>query len=170
MKTDTGGEKMLRIENAERLYEYVMASTGQANVRIYRNLHQKCWSVQTKTAKGWRVLCHAQQFNGTQATFRVSEAGRLRTIRNRAKTVHAYCYATLCSLNSHTVQDWTSATSYVSISYNPYNAPSFVCTPMLRPPLERFQSWLKPHYTPIESARVVIGRSHGAIEGANIGS
>jgi hypothetical protein len=147
--------------DAENLYKYVMSSAGSADVRIYRNLHQKCWSVQTKTAKGWRVLCHAQQFNGTQATFRVSEAGRLRTIRNRAKNVHAYCYVTLCSLSSHTVQNWTSATSYVSISYNPYHGlSSFVSTPM------------GTHYrpldsTPIASARVVIGRSNGHLEGAN---
>jgi len=159
-------EGMLRITDAGNLYRYVMASTGSADVRIYRNLHQRCWSVQTKTARGWRVLCHATCFNAVQATFRVSEAGRLRTIRNRAKNVHAYCYATLCDLSSRTVQDWISATSYVSISYNPYSAQSFVSTPML-PPHCYVTPRLKPHYTPIESARVVIGRSNGHLEGAN---
>ena len=153
-----------RFTDADSLYRYVMSSAGSADVRIYRNLHQKCWSIQTKTEKGWRVLCHATCFNSTQATFSVSQAGRLRTIRNRAKTVHAYCYATLCSLSSHTVQEWTSATSYVSISYNPYRAPSFVSTP-LGPNYISFA--VGADCTPIEFARVVIGRANGHLEGAN---
>lgn len=59
--------------------------------RIYRNLHRKCFSIQSRIkGKGWRVTDYAENMSASNVTFRVYEAGRLRCIRQQRKNVHAF--------------------------------------------------------------------------------
>ena len=59
-------------------------------MRVYRNLHKKCWSVQQKQKGRWKVVAHAESITLLDCVFRVSEAGRQRVLRESRKNVHAY--------------------------------------------------------------------------------
>lgn len=63
----------------------------KSGYRIYRNLHQKRWSIQGNlVGRGWRVIGHATSLTAPSATFVVSEAGRQRAQREQRKNVHAF--------------------------------------------------------------------------------
>lgn len=68
-------------------------------VRVYRNLHARCWSVQTQVREGrrhlWKVAGHADALLLDRATFKVYERGRQRVLLTGVKNVHAYVLATL---------------------------------------------------------------------------
>lgn len=55
-------------------------------VRVYRNLHKQCCSIQ----QGGIVKCHANEVQLSYCTFIVSQAGRARVIAEGKKNVHAY--------------------------------------------------------------------------------
>lgn len=62
-------------------------------VRVYRNLHKNCWSVQSKNEKGsWIVTAHKESVFLRGVTFKVSQAGYERVLREGRKNVHAYVY------------------------------------------------------------------------------
>jgi len=69
-------------------------------VRIYRNLHADCWSVQQRvrqeTTRGfrhvWRVVCHTDAAVLTNVAFKVYERGRQQVLKTGHKNVHAYAY------------------------------------------------------------------------------
>ena len=94
-------------------------------VFIYFNLHRKCYSVKAlEGADKGRVIAHCNSALVAGATFKVSEAGRQRVIREKRKNVHA-----------GVVGDWLGAEgfriSYITqngsaITYNPYRYSSFV--------------------------------------------
>ena len=86
-------------------------------VRVYRNLHKKCYSIQAKINGSWRVIDHADSVTLVDVTFKVSQAGRERVLRERRKNVHAFVYGTI-------VQDPGPVTGR-RVSYNPYKADSF---------------------------------------------
>ena len=83
-------------------------------VRVYFNLHRKQLSVQEKTPKGWRVWLHASKVTLENVTFKVSEAGRQRVLRERKKNVHAFVEGDLVLLGGSKIQP------RVLVSYNPY--------------------------------------------------
>jgi hypothetical protein len=89
-------------------------------VRIYYNLHRKQLSVQSKTAKGWRVVNHASRVTLENVRFKVSEAGRQRVLRERKKNVHAFIEGDLVLDGGG---DPIAADTLVS--YNPYLRGSF---------------------------------------------
>lgn len=62
-------------------------------VRIYRNLHKNCYSVQD--AKTRRVIAYRDYIALENATFVVSEAGRQRVLRDHKKNVHAFVVGTV---------------------------------------------------------------------------
>jgi hypothetical protein len=94
------------------------------NVRVYRNLHRKCFSVQAKNAKGnWIVMAHLNDLVLVAARFRVSECGRQRVIRDKAKNVHAFVYGRVESLQVGIIP---FPLDNHGVSYNPYKAPTFV--------------------------------------------
>lgn len=79
---------------------------------MYYNLHQECWSV--KALEGKRagyVVAHRDKLQLSNATFKVSEAGRQRVLTEKRKNVHAGI-----------VGEWESFDrDYdIAISYNPY--------------------------------------------------
>jgi hypothetical protein len=59
-------------------------------VFVYYNLHKHCLSVRAQEglSKG-RIVLHAQALTLRNVSFRVSEAGRQRVLRERCKNVHA---------------------------------------------------------------------------------
>ena len=86
--------------------------------RVYFNLNKKCLSIQTKTPKGWRVSKYAKAANLEKVTFKVSEAGRQRVLRENRKNVHAYIIGDLV--------DGDPITQGETVTYNPYKFASFV--------------------------------------------
>lgn len=65
-------------------------------VKVYRNLHRKCWSVALPDGRVWLharelKLCSRGWFNTSQeCTFVVQPAGRARALKERRRNVHAY--------------------------------------------------------------------------------
>jgi hypothetical protein len=89
-------------------------------VRIYFNLHKKMLSVQAKVNGRWKVVCHLEEAYLRNATFKVSQAGRQRVIKEKRKNVHAYILGKLVS--SIQSNKW-----FQSVRYNPYEVNQFQC-------------------------------------------
>jgi L-fucose mutarotase/ribose pyranase (RbsD/FucU family) len=90
-------------------------------VRVYRNLHNKLFSVQAKLNKTWKVIGHVENITLADATFKVSEAGRQRVINQKRKNVHAYVEGVVTTV-AFEIEFATK------ITYNPYKYNSFVET------------------------------------------
>lgn len=59
-------------------------------VFVYYNLHKKCFSVKALEGENkGRVVAHRDFLDLYDVTFKVSEVGRQRVIRERKKNVHA---------------------------------------------------------------------------------
>lgn len=59
-------------------------------VFIYRNVRRRCWSIRSEGGRNRGVVvAHADEVLLTNCTFKVSEAGRQRVLRERRKHVHA---------------------------------------------------------------------------------
>lgn len=82
-------------------------------VRVYRNLHRGCLSIQ----HGGRVVAHVNNITLDGVTFKVSQAGRQRCLREKRKNVHAYVVGTVVSL--------TASAEGIPVRYNPYQMDSF---------------------------------------------
>lgn len=89
-------------------------------VFVYFNLHRKLFSV--RALEGDRkglVIAHRDYVALTDVTFKVSEAGRQRVLRERKKNVHAGA-----------VGQWTDdtieLTDPLAVTYNPYKYSTFV--------------------------------------------
>lgn len=98
-------------------------------VMVYFNLHRKCLSVKALDGerKG-RVVAHAKMVVLHNATFKVSEAGRQRVIREKRKNVHAGVVGELFMIDGHMgVLDLVEKL-YSPVKYNPYKFDSFVHT------------------------------------------
>jgi hypothetical protein len=88
-------------------------------VRVYFNLQKKLLSVQAKVNGVWKVVRHCQEISLLDVTFKVSERGRQRVIKNKRKNVHAYICGTVTE--ERTAQDqW-----FDLITYNPYKLEKF---------------------------------------------
>ena len=69
-------------------------------VRVYRNLTKRCWSIQLFIpGKGWRLLKHADLVSLDNAFPIVYEAGRQRVIREGKKYVHAFICGELSEIH-----------------------------------------------------------------------
>lgn len=93
-------------------------------VFVYFNLHKKCFSLKALEGpdKG-RVIMHATYVKLRDCTFKVSEAGRQRVLREKKKNVHAGCVGTVLSAGT-IMQEVPEA--YSKVQYNPYKAAYFV--------------------------------------------
>lgn len=88
-------------------------------VRVYRNLHKKCLSVQHKTARGWRLLKHVKSICLKSPSYKVSQAGRERVLREKRKNVHAF-------LEGYEVDSLPKdKTDWKKVIYNPYVSCNF---------------------------------------------
>lgn len=91
--------------------------------RVYYNLHKKKLSIQEKRVndsgkKVWKVVRHADFVFLRYATFKVSEVGRQKVIREKKKNVHAFIQGFEC-------KDALSG-ELLRVFYNPYKFSSFV--------------------------------------------
>jgi hypothetical protein len=89
-------------------------------VAIYWNLHKRCWSV---THKGL-VIYHTQRLSLDEVTFKVSQKGRERVIKEQKKNVHAKVWGKLYSVDDH-----FAFIGLTEIRYNPYKYPQFRTCP-----------------------------------------
>jgi len=99
-------------------------------VEVYRNLHQKCWSV--RDCKTGKVVDHVQSVHLNNANLVVQPAGHAKVLREQRKNVHAF------------VRGWVSPPIVImdyimealnkgnelrptkQVTYNPYKYDSFV--------------------------------------------
>lgn len=103
-------------------------------VFCYFNLHRHCFSVRALEGpdKG-RVVAHADAVHLQNVTFKVSEAGRQRVLREKRKNVHAGAVGTLESLLAPGAKPdsrWKRRLTGFrnggrAVSYNPYRGSSF---------------------------------------------
>ena len=89
-------------------------------VRVYWNLHKKCYSVQD--CKTGRVVHHMMGFTIADAKFVVRQGGRQRVLREGKKNVHAFVTGRI-SLNNGVATIFKGAEK---VTYNPYKYDSFV--------------------------------------------
>lgn len=98
-------------------------------VFVYFNLHKKCFSVKAlEGSRKGRVIAHRDSLALYGATFKVSQAGRERVLRERKKNVHAGVVG-LWSERKMVVDDLLVSTGIAigrQITYNPYKYDSFV--------------------------------------------
>jgi hypothetical protein len=83
-------------------------------VRVYRNLHKKCFSV--KCMKTGLVIAHVDTITLENATFPVSKAGRKRVLKEKRKNVHAFVQGVVTNI---------LVFSNRKICYNPYKRGHF---------------------------------------------
>lgn len=85
-------------------------------VKVYRNLHRKCWSIMDPKTR--RVIDRKTSLSLSNVSLIVGESGRERVIREKAKNVHAYAIGEI-SKNACSEQ------GMVEVTYNPYVAGYF---------------------------------------------
>ena len=85
---------------------------GTREVEVYRNLHRDCWSIRQDGV----VVAHANSVGLTNCTFKVSQAGRQRVLRDQKKNVHAKIVGTL---NANVIRQ------PCLLIYNPYGLSYF---------------------------------------------
>ena len=100
-----------------------MTQDMTTNIRVYFNFHRRCWSIQTKTRNGngklgWTVDRHADKCAILFPSFKVSQAGRERVIREGRKNVHAY-------VTGIPTTEVGLSGEWEQVRYNPYLMDSF---------------------------------------------
>lgn len=83
-------------------------------VHIYWNFHKKLFSVRYKG----KVVAHVENIYVDSPTFKVSDAGRQRVLREKRKNVHAYVVGVVC--------EERKIDNLAQVSYNPYKNATFV--------------------------------------------
>ena len=89
-------------------------------VRVYWNLHKKCWSLQELTTR--KVVAHRASLVLADCTFNVGKKGRLRVLETKRKNVHAFVTGRLTDI---TYQQ--ALTGERPITYNPFTHEHFEC-------------------------------------------
>ena len=90
---------------------------------VYRNLHyrnQVMWSC--KDVKTGRVAYHSPLVVLGNATFKVSQAGRARVLREQSKNVHAGVQGSPIPFGL----DEIAESEWIKVTYNPYKYDSFI--------------------------------------------
>lgn len=108
-------------------------------VAVYFNFHKKCFSIKCME-RGHdmynRVYDHVDTVYLRDVTFKVSEAGRQRVLREKKKNVHATVHGTVLDVES--MAQWIidnrafNASNGTKVAYNPYRYEKFV-DEMLQP-------------------------------------
>jgi hypothetical protein len=97
------------------------------NVFVYFNLRKKCFSIKALEGpnKG-RVVAHRDDVLLFDATFKVSEAGRQRVLRERKKNVHAGVVGQWIGSLDDELTIERIVYNGTAITYNPYKYNTFV--------------------------------------------
>ena len=97
-------------------------------VFVYYNLHKHKWSV--KDVKTGRVIGHHYDVSLYNATFKVSEAGRVRVLKEKRKNVHAgvegYLTKDCLARKMDGTILWESQSERHKVTYDPYKYDTFV--------------------------------------------
>jgi hypothetical protein len=88
-------------------------------VQVYFNLHKHIFSIRDKKTR--LVIGYASDLILHNCTFKVSEAGRQRVLREKCKNVHAWIEAEIAS----EVLERSPTETGDRIRYNPYDRPDF---------------------------------------------
>ena len=103
---------------------------------VYFNLHRKCFSIKALEGvnKG-RVVAHRNDYIIYNPTFKVSEAGRQRVIREKSKNVHAGVVGEWHSDDDRYAERTAELSTFIgrAVTYNPYKYDSFVYSPSMLP-------------------------------------
>lgn len=89
-------------------------------VDVYRNLHKEGYSI--RDSKKGVVLAHCDSVRLANASFKVSESGRLKTLNENLRRVHAFIRGTLVGIDEPMVEGFSK------IYYNPYKTERFLDT------------------------------------------
>ena len=108
---------------------------------VYYNLHRECWSIKAlEGERKGRVIGHAYYVYLADVTYKVSEAGRQRVLRDKKKNVHAGAVGTVERWNSTNftphgkpMSDLTLHDRHMEdlplrpdmVTYDPYKGPTF---------------------------------------------
>jgi hypothetical protein len=96
-------------------------------VFVYFNLHRKCFSIKALEGKNkGRVVAHRDDVLLFDATFKVSEAGRQRVLRERKKNVPAGVVGIWDETGTDLISIDRVTTIGTPITYNPYKYDTFV--------------------------------------------
>tara|TARA_Y100001951_G_scaffold104784_1_gene117735 strand:+ start:1711 stop:2142 length:432 start_codon:yes stop_codon:yes gene_type:complete len=112
------------------LHNETLESVKGLKVYVYFNLHKKVFSVKAlEGANKGRVIAHAECVKLRDCTFKVSEAGRQRVLREQKKYVHAGVVGTLYKLDHFKpfTEEGLFSCGFQKAYYNPYSVDSFVC-------------------------------------------
>ena len=119
--------KKPRVKVSREVLDYIGPSK---KVRIYRNLHKKCFSVKQNNL----VLVHADSVSLEEVKFIVSKAGQKRVRDEKKKSVHAFiegyvvdaCEADK-NVDGHLSDSevWEGLSNWKSVVYNPYKYDGF---------------------------------------------
>ena len=96
-------------------------------VMVYFNLTRKCLSVKAlEGERKGRVIAHADSVELVNVTFKVSQAGRQRVLREKRKNVHAGVVGTMTNVPANYSTIHIAEALYTPVKYNPYRFDSFV--------------------------------------------
>ncbi len=96
-------------------------------VFVYFNLHRKCFSIKAlEGANKGRVVAHRDSVLLFDGTFKVSEAGRQRVLKEQRKNVHAGVVGQWDETGTDLITIDRVTTIGTAITYNPYKYDSFV--------------------------------------------
>jgi len=123
-------------------------------VFVYFNLHKKCFSIKAlEGAMKGRVIAHRDNVLLFRATFKVSQAGRERVLREKRKNVHAgVCGTWHDSGNDHGTLSSVKERGEL-VTYNPYKYTTFVYKYTEE---EATTSWCTGLFTDTETRRASI--------------
>lgn len=93
-------------------------------VKVYFNLHKKMFSI--KDMKTGLVVGHSDRVTLENCTFKVSEAGRQRVLKEKKKNVHAFVIGTLESLTGFEMATLINEFGMEPAHYNPYKTETFI--------------------------------------------
>ena len=89
-------------------------------IKVYRNLHRKCWSIK----EGNKPVMHADLLTVVNPSFVVQPGGQARVRREKKKYVHAFIKG---ELNRRVMPSiGNTAVTGRRITYNPYKHDTFV--------------------------------------------
>ena len=116
-------------------------------VFVYYNLHKKCWSIRALEGENkGRVIAHRHEVCLENVTFKVSEAGRQRVLREGRKNVHAGCVGNW--FNCTDPHEEFGLTRQVDrgrgilVGYNPRKASTFINRKENTPIFHATYAWL----------------------------
>lgn len=93
------------------LETYNPSTDGLLKVKVYWNLHKKCWSIQHKG----KVIGHTNSVLLSDCKLSVSQKGRERVLREKRKNVHAFAAGNLIGFSLDCPRGFNT-----HITYNPY--------------------------------------------------